>query len=694
MSAHDSYDDALAERARNEEYLRRVAEAADRFQDLSGRQFSRLANSFWGGGRAENPPPPPGVLIGRVALGRNDPKLADFYVAPRHVQTDSMLVIEWIAPIGGLFYEGRRWDPRRVPDPHTAPDPESLLARRTFESRGERITDFRDDLERGVDRSTVFRFHAPPDDIPAPPSVPSTREAQTPAGSLPARPPRTPTTPAAASADEVERHGDADSTCVDSGAPRVQNAAGRDPRALARAGDLVFEAIEEPRDRRLHSVLSTLQPDQYRCVTWPASEDLAVKGHPGTGKTIVAIHRAAYLTHPDHDRHEGGHQRLEGVGLIGPSDEWRSHVVGALDETGASGVVVISLENMIRRLAGDSSQPLHRDDERYFQTDWELGRIVDSTARWLHSRLKRRTAAAENRKLIFETIVHSDHAPDMEPERREWLRTARSYENARRDPSYLLLRACIGLVCERTDQIGRYQHLIVDEVQDLRPAEWWIIDKLRARDCRYSLFGDMEQRRADVTWSTWEELLDRLELDHDDGSPLEVTELQTGYRSNREILAFAARLLPRGAERRRTALRAGDRDAVRKRRVGPTRLLPAAFEEARSLTEEYPQGLVAVIGWNPADLDEIKNRFHASGWRRTSSEHRFLALGTIPNSTQPAQQVMLARPVDARGLEFDGVVVVEPAVFRKNLGRHGSLYTSFTRANKKLVVVYSRAGEF
>ena len=45
---------------------------------------------------------------------------------------------------------------------------------------------------------------------------------------------------------------------------------------------------------------------------------------------------------------------------------------------------------------------------------------------------------------------------------------------------------------------------------------------------------------------------------------------------------------------------------------------------------------------------------------------------------------------DARGLEFDGVVVVEPADYPENVGRLGLLYTSLTRATKELVVVHTK----
>ncbi|MYJ13309.1 MAG: hypothetical protein F4078_03170 [Acidimicrobiia bacterium] len=97
-----------------------------------------------------------------------------------------------------------------------------------------------------------------------------------------------------------------------------------------------------------------------------------------------------------------------------------------------------------------------------------------------------------------------------------------------------------------------------------------------------------------------------------------------------------------------------------------------------------------MIGWNPQDLDAIRQRFYECGWRQSHSGNRILELTPATGPRKPQQRVMLARPVDARGLEFDGVVVVEPADFKKNLGRHGSLYTSLTRANKKLVVVHSK----
>ena len=47
-------------------------------------------------------------------------------------------------------------------------------------------------------------------------------------------------------------------------------------------------------------------------------------------------------------------------------------------------------------------------------------------------------------------------------------------------------------------------------------------------------------------------------------------------------------------------------------------------------------------------------------------------------------------PDEARGLEFDAVIVVEPADFPQNYGRQGPLYTALTRPNRELAVVHAK----
>lgn len=713
-----SYEDELAtEREMNEEYLRLLVEREERVSEL-GPLVPRPANTIWHGNTPTVSRPPSDALIGRVSLECDDPDLADFYIGSRHLRSDTMLVISPFGPIAGLFYEGRDWDPRRIPDRDTEPDPGTLQARRSFESRGREIVELVDDVEPEANLDTVFRNGARPPVVLEPPPVilghpPDVAEPPAPlmGSAIPApaggMPPRAPSLPVAVGTldpgdDVPDEQGDSGSHGTPTEAAEHSDSSAGSPLALRRAESLVMNALDRPRDTRLHSVLSTLQPDQFRFVTWPAAEYLAVQGHPGTGKTIVATHRAAFLTHPDNP------DCLKRVGLVGPTDEWTSHVFSVLNETGARGVEVLSMETLIRGLADGQlakdrrssglAHPLHRENERPFQTDWTIGRIAERAVSELAAELSRTTDQQKKMRLVTKRIIEACAmgAPlvtDLTPDCREWLQAARSYDHARGDASYLLFLAGVGTAIQPPSSKALYEHLIVDEVQDLRPAEWRILDALLRGDGNWSLFGDMNQRRADVSWDSWAAVMSHLGLGSDDGSSPEPEVLRTGYRSNDAILRYAGWLLPR-SERNQRSLRDGADDSVRVRRVRSEDVLATAEEEARALAEEFSEGVVAVIVWSQESHNRMRNLALECGWRRAKgpANRTTFTLREPPASKDESGRratLRILRAVQARGLEFDGVMVVEPADFQQNLGRHGSLYTSLTRANKKLVVVHS-----
>ena len=706
MTTQDDYTDALAaEQAWNEVYLRLMDERTSGVAASAAALVPMAANTIWGGSSPTLPKSASGSLIGRVVLDSEDPELADFYVAPAHVEDSTVLVVSWVAPVAGLFYEGRGWDQQRVPAPRSAPDPQALRARRTFATRGDSIASYTDDLERGTDRLSIFRRDAEPPSIPPPPTAPPAPPSQ-PGGGGPPVPPHPPAALGAPPSDDPDPRNEPDPvevTSESSGQTEDPERSMRSSPGLQRADRLVMDALDRPRDTRLHSILSTLQPDQHRHVTWPSTKHLAVQGHPGTGKTIEATHRAAFLTHADNS------DRLRSVALVGPTEEWASHVYGVLGETGAEGVEVISIETLIRGLAegrlarrkpaGGSTQPLHRENERPFQTDWTIGRVASRAVVELGDQLSRLSNDEKKMQLVAKRIIEAcavggDLVNDLTPECRDWLSSARSYENARRDASYLLFLASIGMAILPPSSKALYEHLIVDEVQDLRPAEWRILDTLLHPDGRWSLFGDMNQRRADVTWDSWVSLLTHLDLVpvHDPTPEPEV--LDTGYRSNDVILRYAGWLLPRH-ERSHGTLRGGTEGSVRMRRVRSAELFAKAEEEARQLAEEFSDGVVAVIVWSQDHLDQVRDHVLEWGWRRVSgpaNRTTFTLREPLASGAEPIRRATLRimRAVQARGLEFDGAVVVEPADFHKNLGRHGALYTSLTRANKKLVVVHSK----
>jgi len=119
--------------------------------------------------------------------------------------------------------------------------------------------------------------------------------------------------------------------------------------------------------------------------------------------------------------------------------------------------------------------------------------------------------------------------------------------------------------------------------------------------------------------------------------------------------------------------------------VGPKQIVSVATEAAERLTIRYHQGSVAVISYRQKIVDEIERSLTKRRWRKDREGGRSL------RRDHRGCRLSVVRPVEARGLEFDAVVVVEPADFKPNLGRHGELYTSLTRANHELVVIHSKA---
>jgi hypothetical protein len=92
----------------------------------------------------------------------------------------------------------------------------------------------------------------------------------------------------------------------------------------------LLAALARSRSTTMRDIVATIQADQDRIVRSPATGTLVVTGGPGTGKTVVALHRVAYLLYQDRERFEG-----RGVLVVGPSRafaEYTSRVLPALGE--------------------------------------------------------------------------------------------------------------------------------------------------------------------------------------------------------------------------------------------------------------------------------------------------------------------------------------------------------------------------
>ena len=97
------------------------------------------------------------------------------------------------------------------------------------------------------------------------------------------------------------------------------------------------------RSSRMREVLGTIQADQDAIIRAGSRGALVVDGGPGTGKTVVALHRAAYLLYSDP---RIGHHR-GGVLFIGPHQPYLSYVADVLPSLGEEGVQTCTLRDLI-----------------------------------------------------------------------------------------------------------------------------------------------------------------------------------------------------------------------------------------------------------------------------------------------------------------------------------------------------------
>ncbi len=202
-----------------------------------------------------------------------------------------------------------------------------------------------------------------------------------------------------------------------------------------------------------------------------------------------------------------------------------------------------------------------------------------------------------------------------------------------------------------------YGHVIVDEAQDLSPMQLMMVSR-RAVDGSMTMLGDVAQATGPVTYGRWEELEPYLP-----GVEVTIEELRHAYRVPAEIMELALPLLDRIAP--------GVAPPIAYRQGGaPPKLVHVAegelMETALREAGELDDGLLAVIG--PRSL------VHRHG-------------GLFDEADVP---LLTAR--EAKGLEFDHVVVVEPGLIADEGGERGlrEVYVALTRPTKTLVVVHTR----
>ncbi len=100
--------------------------------------------------------------------------------------------------------------------------------------------------------------------------------------------------------------------------------------------------LSRARDRTMHSIVATIQAEQDKAIRAPSKGVVSISGGPGTGKTVVALHRAAYLLYSDRRRYETG-----GVLVVGPSGVFMRYIERVLPSLGETSVALRSLGEVV-----------------------------------------------------------------------------------------------------------------------------------------------------------------------------------------------------------------------------------------------------------------------------------------------------------------------------------------------------------
>jgi len=515
------------------------------------------------------------------------------------------------------------------------------------------------------------------------------------------------------------------------------------PTAATGPSQILIDEIERPRSGPMRDIVATIQPDQDDIVRAEAAQTVCVQGAPGTGKTAVGLHRVAYLLYAYREQ-----VRRRGVVMVGPNQAFLSYIrnvlpaLGELDVTQTTvGELVASVpvrgsdgeaaaivkgdarmaEVLRRALWASVRTPsaavmLPRGSRRWRVAAWEIEELVHElrhrgvrygAARELlehriaHVILTRMEAAGEAcDDRTHEAVRRSRPVraavdaiwPKVDPvrlvfgllssaaalaEAADGLLTAAeqaaiTWPSAPRGPGSARWSAADAvLIDEARDLISRtpsLAHVVVDEAQDLSPMECRALGR-RCSTGSATVLGDVAQGTTPWAAPSWPSLLAHL------GKPdTEVRELSVGYRVPRQILDYASTLLEVIAPELRPAssLRA-DPGALELTRV-PAASLGGALVAACRQAGERP-GSVAVIAADP-QVPELGRALDRAG---------------VGYGTPGTDATLTLVPVTlAKGLEYDHVIVVEPARIASTEARGlQRLYVALTRAVSRLTVLYS-----
>ncbi len=546
------------------------------------------------------------------------------------------------------------------------------------------------------------------------------------------------------------------------------------PPGMRVVGDgALLASLTKATGHGMRDIVATIQREQDEAIRSPASGVTIVTGGPGTGKTAVALHRAAYLLYSDRNRFAGG-----GILVVGPSGVFVDYIATVLPSLGEDTATLRSLGTLV---PGFDATRVDPSDIAAIKGSLRMRRVLERAShdavpggptelRLLYHGALLRLDAAELDRIrrralprgarrnevrghgfdrIFDALWAQARTlkisglpdkPDFEAELadrgdfREFLKAwwprftsmrvlrwladparLRAYANgvlsreetatlqgsfddlASRGPTI----ADVALLDELDELMGRprqparrqknpfhvrdgihevstyadrqaaaraghvreedyreYAHVVVDESQDVSPMQWRMIGR-RGTYASWTIVGDPAQ----TAWAGDSAELDRAR-DRALGSRKRNSyALTTNYRNSAEIFASAASVI-------RTILPGLPLPrAVRSTGVDPVDVVTTAAQLpdlVRELTEKQLADVDGTIGV----ITPVPRHDEMAGW-----------VAGLPG------RVQVVTALQAKGMEYDAVVLVEPGSLTKDAAGIRTLYVALSRATQRLTTV-------
>nr|WP_254667825.1 AAA family ATPase [Streptomyces griseus] len=510
------------------------------------------------------------------------------------------------------------------------------------------------------------------------------------------------------------------------------------------ASAIVSAEIERPRLGPMRDIVATIQPEQDNLVRSELNESVCVQGAPGSGKTAVGLHRAAFLLYTFPER-----LQRSGLLIIGPNRTFLRYIAEVLPSLGEIDIAQLTVEDVVarhpvKRVDGEDVSALKHSDRmadvleralyarvrhpeesiavtdgsyRWRIDSYDLARVIDEvrgmgvpygvgrehvrsrvvtliqqqaerragpkSVTWARKIGRSKPVAALLEvawpvarpeevvaALLSDPAVMEEAADGVfdaaEQQALLWAKPPRSEKSASWSvEDVLLLDEVAGLI----ERPGGFGHVVVDEAQDLSPMQCRAIAR-RSVFGSITVLGDLAQATAPWSARSWREQLTYLGK-----AQATVVPLTTGFRVPAAVMELANRLVgalgvdvpPARSLRHDGELTVSEVDDVAAATVSAVR---AALDR---------EGSVAVIAADDA-VAAASAALRKAGIETATADE----VGT-------AARVTVLPATVVKGLEYDHVVVVEPAAIVESepRGLH-RLYVVVTRAVSRLEVLHAR----